>query len=239
MEDDGLPPEDDDDAHGADDFVPPADEVVEDNTDYLAGGAKKKASRSRKKGSTTPADLVDPTAIPPSYQSPFPPGLGISPSASPAPPSKKKKASGGTSTPSSVSGSAAASGSGRGWRKGIKGKPEAGANDYMLPGASVAGPPAALKRKRPAYGEEGGDGEDDEEFMPAMIAPGGLATSEKWANGLPGGNEQSRATAAMAAAVNKVFPVGQPPRVSPIIYFVTYLLISFVDGLWVLDRTTA
>lgn len=37
--------------------------------------------------------------------------------------------------------------------------------------------------------------------------------NEKWQNGLPGGNEQSRATAAMANAVNRMFPVGPLPKV--------------------------
>ena len=98
-------------------------------------------------------------------------------------------------------------GVGRAWRKGMKG--------YSRPeGLGELTPPPGGKRRRPNYAEDGvGDDEGGDEFLPTMVAPGAIATSDKWQNGLPGGNEQSRATAAMASAVNKAFPVGQPPKV--------------------------
>ena len=99
-------------------------------------------------------------------------------------------------------------GVGRAWRKGLKGytKPE---------GLGETTPPPSGKRRRPNYAEDGtAEDEGGDEFLPTMIAPGAVVTSDKWQNGLPGGNEQSRATAAMASAVNKAFPVGQPPKVS-------------------------
>lgn len=121
-------------------------------------------------------------------------------------------------------------GLGRGWRKGLKGyqrgdlnSPGPGAaRGDVIPGTS--GSSAGSSRKRKAHtaaaaAVAAGDEStldrnlDAEDFVPNMAPPGALATSEKWANGLPGGNEQSRLTASMANAVNRQFPVGPPPKV--------------------------
>ena len=100
---------------------------------------------------------------------------------------------------------------GRGWRKGMKGyqKP-----DGTATGGSTSMTQARRKRKMVSLADDEGDAYDDgnDEFTPSSAGPSGTAASEKWANGLPGGNEQSRITGAMASAVNKQFPVGQPPK---------------------------
>lgn len=125
-------------------------------------------------------------------------------------------------------------GLGRGWRKGLKGYqkgdglspgPGAGRGETVsgTPSAATSAAPSSRKRKSQATAVALGTNVDEssldrnadpEEFVPAMAPSGGLVTSEKWANGLPGGNEQSRLTASMASAVNKQFPVGPPPKVS-------------------------
>lgn len=120
---------------------------------------------------------------------------------------KKKKKPPASATPSTSD----LNGNGKGWRKGLKGnqKPE---------GAFASTSTLQTKRKRNTGSLAEDDlanaefGDPSDEYIPQMVAPGGLATSDKWANGLPGGNEQSRATAAMASAVNKAFPVGAPPK---------------------------
>lgn len=113
-------------------------------------------------------------------------------------------------------------GAGRGWRKGLKNIEKQEGVSLSLAGkaggAATPPPSAPLpgKRRKAAVNmaEDGGEDDQDEDFVPTMVAPGGLAVSDKWQNGLPGGNEQSRQTAAIAAAVNKLFPVGPPPKVS-------------------------
>ena len=122
------------------------------------------------------------------------------------PPAKKRKAP--TANP----------GAGRGWRKGLKNIEKLEGVSLSLAGG-VATPPLATavpsKRRKTTVNmaEDGAEDDMDEDFVPTMVAPGAIATSDKWQNGLPGGNEQSRQTAAMAAAVNKLFPVGPPPKV--------------------------
>lgn len=123
-------------------------------------------------------------------------------------------------------------GLGRGWRKGLKGytRREGGPpSNGRSPGStSAAGPIGVMKRRSKAIASITEDAFDDAapdtskdaggDFVPAMVASSGLATTDKWPSGLPGGNEQSRATAAMASAVNKAFPVGPIPKVSLNLY---------------------
>lgn len=140
-------------------------------------------------------------------------------------PSKKRK--------SATSGEGGGTGLGRGWRKGLKGYqkgdlsspgPGAGRGETMSTSSSTGGSaaPSSRRKKAPAAAAATAAtadesslerNQDAEDFTPAMAPPGGIATSEKWANGLPGGNEQSRLTASMANAVNRQFPVGLPPKV--------------------------
>ena len=188
-----------------------------DDGDFTVGTSKKsKAKRASNTPTLTYSAAQDAQAYPtggspdldanqigaaPSYSYPGPSLLA-------PPPAKKRKAP--TANP----------GAGRGWRKGLKNSEKqdgvplslAGKAPGDLPPQVAAGP---SKRRKTAVNmaEDGAEDDMDDDFVPNMVAPGAIATSDKWQNGLPGGNEQSRQTAAMAAAVNKLFPVGPPPKV--------------------------
>lgn len=189
-----------------------------DDGDFTVGTSKKSKAKAKAGGSSTPTFTYSSAPLEGQGGTVMPTGhydstgqLGTSLQV--PPPAKKRKAP--TANP----------GAGRGWRKGLKNSEKQEGVSLSLTGKAASGTPPPSTASAPLPGKrrkaavnmaEDGAAEDDqdEDFVPMMVAPGGLATSDKWQNGLPGGNEQSRQTAAMAAAVNKLFPVGPPPKVS-------------------------